>query len=537
MASRHLDVLVRDFISGSGNPYAAYDPFNDLQDPTFLSFYIDFFPDGGRSIPTDFYSSGGLLRPPGSNDDLLSYSFGDSAADYLARIGAPTRQAELQKFINMLSDIQSKAPWYFQSISGLADLYKIDKAINYRGKDKVLTIDCLESIDMRMTMLADLYRNVAFDFQNWREVLPINLRTFNMRVHVLEMRSFNTTYGIIADSLSNRPVKGEDEQKKMIEAASKKNVYGGNTSLFSGTLDNIGNVASAVNNALGGLFTNLGDQAGQDALNDYKSAFEAISVQTFNLRDCEFDFFTEGPGYLDTVDNKAGTEGTFKFKIHVGKIEKQGVYPFYQHVISEWTKNSYVPDPGIDLNYSTPYFEPRERKDAPGKPETYKSYREAIYPQTRTQNEAYLDAKKNSDSLRKRPLEAALGRLVQNAVPQVNQSINQALGNLTGGVLGTAPLGNVYGDPSFIARAREALNNFLTPGNQITTGQKSATVNPENLPKNSLTGASPNTSPASGNVYSNNPQQTQQGLSKINIYEGTPPLPTPDLGNDTNVFE
>ena len=537
MASRHLDLLVRDFISGSGNPYAAYDPFNDLQDPTFLSFYVDFFPDGGRSIPTDFYSSGGLLRPAGSNDDLLSYSFGDSAADYLARIGAPTRQASLHKFISMLSDIQSKAPWYFQSIGGLADLYKIDKAINYRGKDKVLTIECLESVDMRMTMLADLYRTVAFDFQNWREVLPINLRTFNMRVHVLEMRNFNTTYGVIADSLSNRAVKGEAEQKKLLEAASKKNVYGGTTSLFSGTFDNIGGIASAANNALGGLFSNLGDQAGQDPADDYKSAFEAISVQTFNLRDCEFDFFTEGPGYLDNVDNKAGTEGTFKFKIHVGKIEKQGVYSFYNHVISEWTKNTYLPDPGTDIPLSEPYFEPRARKDAPTKPDSYKSYRQAIYPDSRSQNEAHLDAKKNSDLLRKRPLEAALGSLIQNAIPSINQTINQALGNLTGGIFGTSPLGNVYGDPSFIARAREALNNFLTPGNQITSGQQSAIVSPESLPKNILTGADANKSPVNTNIYANTPQQNQPSLPKLNIYEGTPPLPTPDLGNDTNVFE
>jgi hypothetical protein len=104
-------------------------------------------------------------------------------------------------------------------------------------------------------------------------------------------------------------------------------------------------------------------------------------------------------------------------------------------------------------------------------------------------------------------------------------------------VLGTAPLGNVYGDPSFIARARETLNNFLTPGNQLTSGQQSATVTSESLPTNILTGANPNTSPVNSNIYANTPQQNQPNLPRLNIYEGTPPLPTPDLGNDTNVFE
>ena len=318
MASQHLDKLVKSFLSGSSNPLVpGFDPFYDLQDPTFLTFKIDFFPDGGFSVP-DYtgYSSGGLFRKANALSSLANYSFGDSAADYLRNIGAPNRQQYLEIFIRSLYDLQTFAPWYFQSISGMADLYKIDPAMNYRGKDKVLTIECLESVDMRMTRLADMYRNAAFDMQGMREILPVNLRTFNMAIHVLEMRRFNTTFGAIADAVAQRSLVGQNRQQQAIDAT-RKNVFSqGSTSLFKGTFDNIGGIASAVNNAAGGIFTNLGSQAGQDPNFMLESAFEAISVQTFILKDCEFDFFSEAPGYLDTVSVKDINEATTRFKIN-----------------------------------------------------------------------------------------------------------------------------------------------------------------------------------------------------------------------------
>ena len=498
MASRHLDTLVRDFISGSSSPHTPFDSFKDLQDPTFMSFKIDFFPDGGLSLPSDAYSSGGLFRGSSeSTENIMAYAFGDSASNYLAKIGAPTRQAALQKFKDLLYRIQEEAPWYFQQVSGLAELYKIDKAINYRGKDKVLVIDCLESIDLRMSLLGDLYRLVAFDFQNWREVLPANLRTFNMEIHVLEMRNFNTTYGLIADALADppRPFKGEDRQKEL-EKAQRKNVFGGpGTTLFAGLTTGLGNITSSVNNALGGLFTNLGDNAGNDSSSTFASTFEAVSVQTFRLKDCEFDFFTEAPSYLDTVSVKDSPEATFKFKINVGKIEKVGYYSFYDYVLSEWTKNVRTPSTIIleDGDYSKPYFEPYDKKAIESGPgvsnySNYQSYKESIFPTWRTQSKASAEAEDASDKLRKRPLENALSGLMRAVTPYATNAINDVLGKWTGGVLGTAPLGNVYGEKSFIQRATTALNDFLTPGKQ-TSDNNSYSPQQELLNKGILSGA------------------------------------------------
>lgn len=487
MGSNHTDKLIKSFISGSSNPLTPYDAFSDLQDPTFLSFKIDFFPDMGSSIPDDQYSSGGLFR---KKVDQLDYTFFDSAADYLYRIGSPARQHYLEIFANLLYNIQTKAPWYFQSITGLSDLYKIDPAVNFRGKDKVLTIECLESIDLRLSLLADTYRNLAFDMQNMREVLPINLRTFNMTVHVLEFRKFNTTFGIIADTLAKngRSTMGQNRQVDEIQAR-RKNVFSNNNStLFSGTFNAAADFLTNANSQLGGIFSNTGSISGPN-IGSIKSAFEAISIQSFVLKDCEFDFFSEAPGYLDNVSVKEIPEATHKFKVKVGKIQKTAYYAFDNYVISEFAKFSKINPADIkqsalgrSFNSSPEYFEetPYDSVDNPPSDpySTFRDKRESIFPTegnpTSAQADAYAKALEDSAYLRKKPLERLLGGVIRNATRLANTSINNEIGEATGGVLGTSPLGNIYGDPAFIRGAANALNDFLTPGSQLGTNNVSA---------------------------------------------------------------
>lgn len=568
-----LDQLTRDFLIGTSNPYKlgpdAFDQFTDLQDPTYLTFKLDFFPDGGLSMPDDSYSSGGLLRPYNSDSPggINAYQLYDSAAEYLSRIGAPTRQAYLEKFAYLLYRLQKDAPWYFQSVAGLGELYKLDPAINFRGKDKILTIDCLESVDLRMSLLADLYRNMAFDFQWMREVLPINLRTFNMNIHVLEFRRFNTTFGIIADALGQsqgRTTTKQDQQTDILNSSRSKNVYSPSTTLFAGSLGAVGAIANNLNNLTGGLLNGLGQP--EDPNGDLRSAFEAISVQTFRLKDCEFDFYSESPGYLDTVSVKDTPEANFKFKIKVGKVEKLSAYSFDKYVVAEYTKNSRinasnVPQ-GVTQNFSPsePYFEQNPLKGVESE-NFFGEYRESIFPTnlavgqdaSKAQSAAYKTLLEESNDLRRTPLERLLGGVLRNASSYVNQGLNEGLGNLTGGLLGTAPLGNVYGDPGFLRRATEALNDFLTPGNQITTDRSSYKPPTETLkniafdalnidttkPGNNIfTGAAPITvadSVQGDNVYLGTPPLPTDQLTKVNLFEGTPPLPV-NQNIDENVF-
>lgn len=466
MSYRKLDKLTRAFLIGSSNPLTKFDPFADLQDPTFMSFKINFFPDLGIGALDDLYSSSGLFRPDGWSTKF-EFTYGDSAQEYLRNIGSPVRQHYHRAFTNMLWNLQEKSPWYFQSIQGLGDLYTFDMAQNFRGKDKVLTIECLESIDMRVSYLADLYRNFAFDLKNMREILPINLRTFNMEVHVLEFRRFNTTFGIIADSLSNRPLIGEDRQK---EAASAEKIYSSpslNQDLFNNFVG-IGQDIVALHGGVRGLLEN-------SSFPELESAFEAVTVHTFRLKECEFDFHSEPMPYLDLVSVKDNsTEATAKFKIKVGQIQKISSYPFFDFVIAEHISNTFlnpqyvksldIPGVNVPLKDGTRYIEPNEIRTIVKN--FFPDLRESIYP---TENigqgtdfkkadyTAYMKYERDSNLLKAKPLERLLGGVSRNPTNIINTKINEFLNKL----IDNNSLGNVFNKHMLIDRIRQGIKNFL----------------------------------------------------------------------------
>jgi len=141
-----------------------------------------------------------------------------------------------------------------------------------------------------------------------------------MRIHVLEMRKFNSTYGVIA-------------------------------SLLGGKTD--------------AQFQNAGSPV--DSSVD-SSVFDTISVQTYELGMCEFDFFNTSPGYLDNLAVDDVPQATYKFGIKYGTVRKSAKYPFYQYVSDHVIAKSMFPltqkgDFGVSsLNLGnpsvTPYYDP-----------------------------------------------------------------------------------------------------------------------------------------------------------------------------------
>jgi hypothetical protein len=321
--------------------------------------------------------------------------------------------------------------------------------------------------------------------------------------------------------------------------AKRRNVFQGNTSLFTGTFDALASVGSRINSFTGGLFTNLGDQPGNDISDDLAAAFDAITVQTFYLKDCEFDFYSEAPGYLDTVSVKEIPEATHRFKIKVGKIQKLTAYNFFNYVVAEYVKNTKIPGevlsqqnsvylpPGAEGLGSSYVEDGRSPLDTSspatllGRSGVTFGLEEALSPNDGVHNRALMDARMKmrdaEDELRRTPLERALGSVVRNFSNQLNQSINQGLGELTGGIVGTQPLGNVYGNPAVIQQASNAINDFLTPGAQLPDNQN----NPP--PSETLR----NIQFEALNINRN--------LEEKNLFDTPPPQPG-EIG-DVNVFE
>lgn len=125
---------------------------------------------------------GGLLN----NADFTNAI--NSAAKYLYLSKTLYRQERpleritaLFKFTSLLSYISTSAPWYFKGIKGLDACGKPN--INNFSEPKTIEIELLpDAVDMRLSTLMSLYKFVCYDDMNCKEILPDNLRKFDMSV-------------------------------------------------------------------------------------------------------------------------------------------------------------------------------------------------------------------------------------------------------------------------------------------------------------------------------------------------------------------
>lgn len=142
-------------------------------DPTYLSFLLLF-----------------------SWNDKGSPLFNGEAAAFLRNVYKDEERAQkLEKFTKYFKKINTEMPWMFQSLAGLESAFAYNNLEDpyWGGDDSAFEIGCLETIDLTMGGIMSLYRDVAYDFNRWIEVLPHNLREFTMYVKVCEIRNIRTT--------------------------------------------------------------------------------------------------------------------------------------------------------------------------------------------------------------------------------------------------------------------------------------------------------------------------------------------------------
>ena len=112
----------------------------------------------------------------------------NSAYNFLIRNDELDRAELLKQFITLLSNISSYSPWYFYEIAGLDGI--LEKPINHNEEHKLelpksFTIKCLpDSADDRIGTLLDLYRSIVYSHSHHREILPANLRKFDMSIYI-----------------------------------------------------------------------------------------------------------------------------------------------------------------------------------------------------------------------------------------------------------------------------------------------------------------------------------------------------------------
>ena len=187
-----------------------FEGINKYDNPTALYFKILFYfdePNGLLAIDNlDLFSQNekesnikGLQAPftdPPKQVDISAENqrsprvygaFGNTALNFLLLNNELERVELLKKFILLLSSINANSPWYFKEITGidLALERKVfeDGEFKVEDKPRQITIKCLQdAYDDRIGTLLDLYRAVCYSYQMKKEIVPANLRKFNMGI-------------------------------------------------------------------------------------------------------------------------------------------------------------------------------------------------------------------------------------------------------------------------------------------------------------------------------------------------------------------
>ena len=248
------------------------------------------------------------------------------------------RSDMLKQFKTLLQNINRDSPWFFQSIENLDELAVVaredynaaspDSFSAQRTAGKVLTINCLESLNLRISALADLYRTATFDAEYMRELLPRNLRYFKMFIFVTDIRNFNKTARL---SGSAAAVKAVQDVSSLIGS----NMNPGTTDTINNIIGGINKVypgGSAPGGSFGSFVGNLAQQSG------FTSEYDKLVAQSdqagikpvlmYECSQCEFDFDDTypAPSLLD-MGTQTATPIEQSFKIHVGRVKVKNQYP------------------------------------------------------------------------------------------------------------------------------------------------------------------------------------------------------------------
>lgn len=178
-----------------GNFKKGLQRYSKYNDPTYLGFVLMF--DWTTPLEHSYNGgspllAGGLDASGASGDPQAWETKPGTAMYYLKQCGEYKRMEYLNAFINTLKAINLKMPWYWQEIEGLENAWKNhDFKDPYKGGDEaIIKIKTLESIDLIVTKMMDLYKKAIYDDEHRRIIVPENLRKFQVNIYVKEIRKF-----------------------------------------------------------------------------------------------------------------------------------------------------------------------------------------------------------------------------------------------------------------------------------------------------------------------------------------------------------
>lgn len=166
-------------VTGGLNP-------SDFEDPTYLGIHNLLFTLDSDSSPL-FANTVSDIK----DRNKLSGAGWGTAKQYLLNNGYYGKAALVDRFRELVRQIFIERPYYVKSIAGLKKFFPFPEEGGVtRTKDAKLDIEFYESIDNRVSLMIDLYRQIVYDWENMKYILPRNLRWFQLVVTIKDPRLF-----------------------------------------------------------------------------------------------------------------------------------------------------------------------------------------------------------------------------------------------------------------------------------------------------------------------------------------------------------
>jgi len=182
---RFPDYSITDYLNTFQNWRKQLDPFASQG---FFYFKIFF------NFDTSYGLLGGVKNAAKSINTAEGYLSKIEELDIYKTEMLDKRRIALLKFINHLAYISEETPWFFREISGLSNI-RSSFTTSDDFKNNYINIHCLEdSADMRLNTLFDLYKFACYNNIRNKEVIPSNLKKFEMSILFFHMplRKYHT---------------------------------------------------------------------------------------------------------------------------------------------------------------------------------------------------------------------------------------------------------------------------------------------------------------------------------------------------------
>jgi len=391
--------------------------FNKFDSPAQLYFRIFFdfgtgLLDTSQDLGLESQINDNVLRGRFSkdgNDSQPGRSIHNSALNYLVLNNEWERADLLRKFITLLSNISTYSPWYFQEIGGVDEALNRNEFIEQAytiGEVKGLTIKCLpDAFDSRIGTLLDLYRAICYSWQLHKEIVPANLRRFNMYLYI-----FNTNIRGIHSTTMPRDLNGNQ---------SPWDISSDDDSFYSDATIDQGRIRR------GTTTVNNGETVNKPVLNTGGKYLAASKLIEFH--DCEFSINSNATGY-NTINNAEGFQNNYTIGITYRYATEQRYNDILSRVIGDLIMNDFAFPEGKTesvvwskddaASYNDVKNENMDRINNFGKPSAIPD--EMLTPGSKTQLGGKIFVDQNTNSLLD-PWKKLISQKVGDAMDSVNQ--------------------------------------------------------------------------------------------------------------------